>query len=185
MRIEGQRTLLGALLWSAAALSAPFTTLLWMQYGGVPAAGAGLLSLLVFCSALLCTSLNQRLDEWEEHADDENAPLHVEEPALNGCRGLKILRIGQHSPLRGHINERGVILKVNGVCPSTAAEANQALVEGRNEIEWMGRNGRILLATIVMHEHEHDLMTEFEQLTGKVRRASDIGPSQAASMPSP
>nr|WP_163503592.1 hypothetical protein [Halomonas socia] len=166
MNIDGERTLLGAMLWATAALSAPITTMMILRVGGVPALSVGALGVLLFGAALLCTHINQRLDD---QADDENASdaddhAHFADDTPLECSGLRVLRIGKGSPLKGHLIEKSVILKINGVCPATADEANHALVEGRNEIEWMGRNRKPLIAHITIQEHEHDLLAQFEQL---------------------
>ncbi|MBD3896140.1 hypothetical protein IEI94_09785 [Halomonas sp. ML-15] len=165
MNIDGERLLLGIVLWGAAALSAPIATMMILQFGGLPALGVGALSVTLFGAALLCTHINQQLDELglEDELSDEEWEAHFAEEPLQ-CSGLRVLRIGEGSPLKGHISERSVILKINGVCPATADEANHALVEGRNEIEWMGSNRKPLMAHITTHGHEHDLLAQFEQL---------------------
>ncbi|MDR5907337.1 hypothetical protein [Franzmannia qiaohouensis] len=165
MDIDGERTLLGALLWAAAALSAPITTMMILRGGGVPALSVGALSALLFGAALLCTHVNQRLDDQaDDSASDTDEHAHFADDAPLECSGLRVLRIGKGSPLKGHLSEKSVILKINGVCPATADEANHALIEGRNEIEWMGRNRKPLVAYITIQEHGHDLLAQFEQL---------------------
>ena len=165
MNVDGERTLLGIVLWGAAAISAPATTMMVLQVGGLPALGMGALSVALFGAALLCTHINQQLDDLvqDEEWTDEAWEAHFAEEPLQ-CSGLRVLRIGKGSPLKGHISERSVILKINGVCPATAEEANHALVEGSNEIEWMGSNRKTLVAHITTIGREHDLLAQFEQL---------------------
>ncbi|SDM73424.1 hypothetical protein SAMN05192555_11850 [Franzmannia pantelleriensis] len=165
MDVNRERTLLGIVLWGAAAISAPVTTLMVLRVGGLPTLGVGALSVALFGAALLCTHINQQLDDLvqDDELSDEEWETHFAEESLQ-CSGLRVLRIGEGSPLKGHISERAVILKINGVCPVTADEANHALVEGRNEIEWMGRNRKPLVAHITTQGNEHDLLAQFEQL---------------------
>lgn len=166
MNVDGERTLLGVMLWVAAALSAPITTMLLLWGGGLLALSVGGLSVLLFGAALLCTHINQTLDDQAEDEAEHDVGEHghfADDTPLE-CSGLRVLRIGKGSPLKGHLSEKSVILKVNGVCPATADEANHALVEGRNEVEWMGPNRKPLVAHITIHEHEHDLLAQFEQL---------------------
>ncbi|APX92789.1 hypothetical protein BWR19_07510 [Halomonas sp. 1513] len=137
-----------------------------LRGGGVPALSVGALSVLLFGAALLCTHINQRIDDQadDDTASDADEQAHFDDDTPLECSGLRVLRIGKGSPLKGHLSEKSVILKINGVCPATADEANHALVEGHNEVEWMGSNRKPLVAHITIHEHGHDLLAQFEQL---------------------
>ncbi|WP_148253773.1 hypothetical protein [Aidingimonas lacisalsi] len=138
-----------------------------MRFGLVAALWSISLSVLLFATALWCTRINERLNallETEQMPEAEGGsslPEGIES-------GLKILRIAQHSPLRGHVNEKAIIVAINGEMPSTAAEANELMVEGVNDIEWMGPNGKVLTSKVECDGG--DIMAQFEQITPPKRR---------------
>jgi len=76
-------------------------------------------------------------------------------------KALRVLRMSPGSPLRGILTENAVIYHVNDTPVSTAAEANSALIEGRNSIQWKDAKGDIKVAEIDVQGR--DLEAQFEQ----------------------
>ncbi|WP_148253777.1 hypothetical protein [Aidingimonas lacisalsi] len=168
MLYRQERFILAILLWVAAGASAPYATYMFVRYGLIAALWSILLSLLLFVAALLCTHINDRLNATMDEEDDSDTDTEAAGVSDAHEAGLRILRIAQQSPLRGHVNERAIIVSINGEMPSTAAEANGLMVEGTNHIEWMGPNGKVLTSTVECHGE--DIMAQFEQITPPRRK---------------
>ncbi|QJQ94076.1 MULTISPECIES: hypothetical protein [Halomonadaceae] len=163
-----QRTVLAGMLWSMAALSAPYATYCLVTYGPMAILWPIFFGLLLFSSAMLCTHINERLNERQDNPPLRAATLEEtkgeDAPSQRGRHiGLCVLRIGKGSPLRGKINEKAILLTINGQHPTTAEQANHALVVGENRIEWMGRNGKVITSRFTAEGE--DLLVQFEQVT--------------------
>ncbi|MDW5375417.1 hypothetical protein R6258_00665 [Halomonas sp. HP20-15] len=175
-----QRNILQIVIWLVALVSTPYTTLLAIEFDPtlqphtllarlylVPA-GAIAVNALLFLMALFVSRLCADLDVLQETGDADRS----QSKAMNrrGAEGaeksrsavLKILRMSRRSPLRGHVSEQALIYSVNDVTPTTAAEANRALVEGLNEVEWIDPKGELRHTRFTTREH--DLQAQFEQV---------------------
>lgn len=159
-----ERRVLEITVWTVAAVLAPYTTFVISKYGDAVFIGVLFLNILLFAAAMLCTRINKTLNI----ALEEKASSHQgddEEEALDTAQvgGLRVLRVAQSSPLRGQAMEKGIIRSINGGFPTSAEEANQLLVPGRNEIEWVARTGKTMTSTVFTKEN--DLQVQVEQIT--------------------
>lgn len=128
-----------------------------------------LLLLAVFCS-ILNDDLKNTIDFYRQgdmqidqgpYPDASRHQLASDEFA-DDSKALKVLRMSSGSPLLGTLTEKAAIYHINDVPVSTAAEANAALVEGNNTVQWKNARGTIKTSEIVVHDR--DLKAEFEQL---------------------
>lgn len=161
-----ERAVLATLLWSVAAVSAPYATYCFVVYGPMASLWPLFFCVLLFSSAMLCTYINERLNARLDAPPESEADLEEtggdESMQAGRLMGLCVLRIGSNSPLRGKVNEKAILLTINGRCPSTAEEANRAMVVGENVIEWVGRNGKVI--TTRFTAEGEDLLVQFEQV---------------------
>ncbi|MEA3252369.1 MAG: hypothetical protein U9Q35_12615 [Pseudomonadota bacterium] len=175
-----QRNILQVFIWLVALISTPYTTLLAIEFDPtlqphtllaqlylVPA-GAIVVNALLFFMALFVSRLCADLDMLQDAGYNDRAQSTAK--GRNGKGNaekrhnavLKILRMSRRSPLRGHVSEQALIYSVNDVTPTTAAEANRALVEGLNEVEWIDPKGELRHTRFTTREH--DLQAQFEQV---------------------
>lgn len=160
-----QRKILEFMIWAVAAVLTPYSTFLLVKYGDLLFLGAPVLNALLFIAAMLCTKINSSLnEEIERQTSDADEPLSEEEMAEVHLTvgGLRVLRLASSSPLRGFGLERGIIRTINGEVPDSAEAANNLIVRGRNEIEWVSRSGKQM--TSYVHTQENDLRAQFEQI---------------------
>ncbi|MBZ9556761.1 MULTISPECIES: hypothetical protein [Modicisalibacter] len=166
-----------SLVWLIALASAPYTTLMLLEFDPrnqpqtliaqlhlVPI-GMVVLNAMLFFMAFAMTRLCDeiaKLERHREHDDHEPPTQGIDESGNTRNAVLKILRLGKNSPLRGRITERALICSINDVAPRTAAEANQALVDGINEVEWLDARGA--LHKTRFSTHQSDLLAQFEQV---------------------
>lgn len=176
-----QRNILQVVIWLVALVSTPYTTILALEFDPalqphtllarlylVPA-GAIVVNALLFIMALFVSRLCADMDVLQESAPGERSPSNG--MGRNAGEGggeksrhavLKILRLSRRSPLRGRVSEQALIYSVNDVTPTTAAEANRALVEGVNDVEWIDPKGELRHTRFTTREH--DLQAQFEQV---------------------
>ena len=175
-----QRNILQVVIWLIALVSTPYTTLLAIEFdpalqphtllarlylvpAGAIAVNASLFLMALFVSRL-CADLDvlQKIDK-EDHSQSNARRESADLVSTKGHNAvLKILRMSRHSPLRGRVNEQALICSVNDVTPTTAAEANRALVEGVNDVEWIDSKGELRHTRFTTREH--DLQAQFEQV---------------------
>ncbi|WP_136067792.1 hypothetical protein [Modicisalibacter radicis] len=186
-----QRNILQVVIWLFALMSTPYTTLLALEFDPdlqphtllarlylVPA-GAIAVNVLLFVMALFVSRLCAEMDVLQETGSGErsqsnHAGTSGDEESSEKSRNavLKILRMSRRSPLRGRVSEQALIYSVNDVTPTTAAEANRALVEGVNDVEWVDPKGELRHTRFTTREH--DLQAQFEQVAPpSVRKEED------------
>ncbi|MFC3286346.1 hypothetical protein [Litchfieldella rifensis] len=159
-----ERRILEVTVWTVAAVLAPYTTFVISKYSDTVFIGALFLNILLFAAGMLCTRINNTLDvvledEGADHREVGDA-MALETAQVGG---LRVLRVAGSSPLRGQAMEKGIIRSINGGFPTSAEEANQLLVPGKNEIEWVARTGKPMTSTIFTKES--DLQVQVEQIT--------------------
>lgn len=127
-----------------------------------------LLLLAVFCS-MLNDDLKNIIDFYRQDSIQGEGPypaasrhLLASDEFADDSKALKVLRMSSGSPLLGTITEKAAIYHINDIPVSTAAEANAALVEGSNTVQWKDARGTIKTSEIEVHDL--DLKAEFEQL---------------------
>lgn len=182
-----QRGALVVFMWAGVFLSMPFTTLVLLDHGAGGAPGGGLLpswlflvgmlllNVLLFISAMLCSKMNTDMSDFEKSrpkidegqgGGEDSLMKYWEEMNDEQQYGIRLLRMAPGSPLRGVMMERAIIRSINGLTPSTAAEANTLLTHGENEIEWQDSRGRIQTSELIVRNN--DLMAQFEQVNRPV-----------------
>ncbi|MHB0774269.1 hypothetical protein [Halomonas sp. WWR20] len=167
--------------WLLALAAAPYATILVVTFNhehpGEVFSGLGFLAygIVLFTSAffmltLLACKLSNDLDETVECLNSEREKLaemkkHYSEDLTPESQehGLKILRMSEDSPIRGKVTEKAVIHTINGQHPTSAAEANSALVLGTNQIEWADTRGKVHHSNFLCRKA--DLKAQFEQTT--------------------
>lgn len=175
---QKSRIVVLCLVWLIALASAPYTTLMLVEFDPsnqpqtliaqlhlVPI-GMVVLNGVLFFMAFAMTRLCDEITELEQRLGRAGSSIRshgADESAKARRAVLKILRLGKNSPLRGRITERALICSVNDVVPKTAAEANQALIDGVNEVEWVDARGE--LRKTRFSTHQTDLLAQFEQVT--------------------
>lgn len=128
-----------------------------------------LLLLAVFCS-MLNDDLKNTIDFYHQdgmQGDQSPYPAAsrhqlASDEFADDSKALKVLRMSSGSPLLGTLTEKAAIYHINDIPVSTAAEANAALVEGSNTVQWKDARGTIKTSEIEVHDL--DLKAEFEQL---------------------
>lgn len=182
-----QRAVLVVCMWAGVLLSMPFTTLVLLDFGTAALSGNGLLppglflvgmvliNVLLLLSATLCAKMSTDLGDFEASRSSIGESQGSGEDSLNKYweeindeqqYGIRLLRMAPSSPLRGVMMERAVIRSINGLTPSTAAEANTLLVQGENKVEWQDQRGRIKTSELTVRNN--DLMAQFEQVNRPV-----------------
>lgn len=174
------RNLLVAFAWGLALASAPYATVVVLEFdptaqvgalisnSGFVTTGMVFFTASFFLMAMLCSKFNEDMNEATallsgEHDDEEDDARHDGDLLAEGQEyGLKLLRLASDSPLRGKVMEKAIIRFINGQAPATAAEANGVLTLGANEIEWVDRLGNIKTTTFVISQK--DLKVQFEQV---------------------
>ncbi|MEC9482181.1 MAG: hypothetical protein UMU75_02495 [Halomonas sp.] len=184
MLTHRQRSLIIASAWLVTLAVAPFSTLIVHHYFTAPAThedtlgGPAFLTSGIFLFtasfgllSLAMTKLSSDLDELEG-SKRGNAlaagPLSEQTEGLlpeEYTHGLRLLRMAGDSPLRGLVMERAIILTINGKHPSTAAEANEALLKGGNRVEWSDARGQV--HSVTFYCRRNDLKAQFEQINRK------------------
>lgn len=136
--------------------------------------GLLILTLGLFLLAVVCSMINDDLKnaiDYHHHviADGDGLPSRTESSHQLGDdefsddrKALKILRMSRGSPLRGAVSEKAIIYHINDIPVSTASEANAALVEGNNTVQWKSPRGAVKTSKIIVNDR--DLKAQFEQL---------------------
>ncbi|EPC03555.1 hypothetical protein L861_18645 [Litchfieldella anticariensis FP35 = DSM 16096] len=160
-----ERSILEFMIWSVAAVLTPYSTYVIIKYGDAVFLGAPLLNALLFIAAMLCAKINTSLDDTlfkDQETDDSDAEEAESPDEPQQVGGVRVLRLAPDSPLKGYGMERGTIRTINGGTPSSAEKANQLLVQGQNEIEWVARSGKEMRSFIYVREG--DLKAQFKQI---------------------
>jgi len=127
------------------------------------------LLLLTVCCSMINDDLKNTIDFYrQDGVESDQGPLPdssrhqlASDEFADGSKALKVLRMSLGSPLLGTITDKAIIYHINDISVSTAAEANAALIEGSNTIQWKDARGNVKTSEIVVHDR--DLKAEFEQ----------------------